>query len=277
MRTSDLWLRNLVALILGGIPGLFIGVQGMAGVVPDVGPPPPVPSPRGGEGETAVTDRIPAIAQLLSNSPVEPTGVEYNPPNLGAPGDTRDAGGRPFCQTPERPLMALSPSQTNWGETIDAHPTFWLYIPEMPGSIALVLTDEQTQAEVFRTQFDDVPQGGMVRLPLPETAPPLEVDRLYRWQLQFVCNESADARFQVNGVIVRRSPPPSFLADLETASPRQRVQLFAAHGLWYNALTELADLRLAEPENDQYQRDWADLLSHPSVALDDLIAEPLLN
>lgn len=200
--------------------------------------------------------------------------LNYTPPNRGAPGRTRDGGGRPACRAAAKPFTALAPN-TNWGETIDAHPTFWLYLPYKARTVELILKNEQTKAVVYKASYA-VPEGaGIAQFALPESAPALQPDTPYRWQFDFVCN-SARQSFQVDGVIVRRSPTPQLTQQLTRATPKQRADLFARNGFWYNALKEAIALRRDRPQDPVLQQTWSDLLSHPKVELKDLISEKVI-
>ncbi|NJN86827.1 MAG: DUF928 domain-containing protein [Leptolyngbyaceae cyanobacterium SL_7_1] len=201
--------------------------------------------------------------------------ITFNPPNRGAPGKTQDAGSRPACPTSVIPFTALVPA-TNWGETIASHPTFWLYFPYDASAVILTLRDEQTPETVIYSTTFQPSAAGIAQVPLPANAPALEVDRLYRWQFEFICDAETQSHFQVTGVVVRRSPSTSFTEQLEAASPTEQVALLAAHGFWHDTLTQLNQLRWANPENPTLQADWETLLQHPFVKLDALIAEPLI-
>jgi hypothetical protein len=202
--------------------------------------------------------------------------VVYNPPPLGAPGDMSNAGSRTNCPAAATPFTALSPATTNWGETLDSHPTFWLYLPYVSGQVRLTLTDEITEDVVYQTTFQATDGPGIGQFSMPDTAPSLEVDRLYRWQFSLTC-PSGDEAGRVDGIIVRRSPAPPFTAQLQTASPQERVALYAAQGLWYNALDAIADLHQAYPQNPALEANWSSLLQSPGVELGILAPEPLIN
>ncbi|MBD2069459.1 DUF928 domain-containing protein [Leptolyngbya sp. FACHB-671] len=203
----------------------------------------------------------------------QPKNVTYNPPNRGAPGETQDAGSRPACPTSEIPFTAIAPS-TNWGETLASHPTFWLYLPYAASAVELTLSDEGHQEAVYRTTFQTA-AAGIGQFSLPEDAPALEPDRLYRWQFTFVCDAETQSHFQVTGVIVRRSPTVQLTQQLQTASPKEQVALLAAHGFWYDALDQLNQLRRLNPTDETLESDWESLLQHPVVGLEDLLPVPL--
>lgn len=200
--------------------------------------------------------------------------VTYNPPNRGAPGETQDAGSRPACPISEIPFTALAPS-TNWGETIASHPTFWLYLPYAASSIELSLSEEGQQQTVYQTSFQTA-AAGIGQFTLPDDAPALEPDRLYRWQFTFVCDAETQSHFQVSGIVVRRSPTAQFTQQLQTASPKEQITLLAAEGFWYDALDQLNQLRRLNPTDETLESGWTNLLQHPVVGLEDLLSVPLI-
>lgn len=201
--------------------------------------------------------------------------IPFNPPNRGAPGQSRDAGSRPLCPTPELPFTAIVP-YVNWGETTAQRPTFWLYIPYAAGDVELFLRDEQTQEEIFRHTFDVSDAGGIHPFTLPPDAPALEPDQLYNWQLDFVCNPETGTKFRATGMIVRRLPSEELAAAIATAAPREQAILYAEAGLWYDALAVVAAFHAQFPDDPQFTEDWTSLLTHPIVKLDDLVDAPIL-
>jgi hypothetical protein len=248
----------------------------------------------------ALTMVQPGLAAMLADSSGEPNllpqVLAYDPPPRGAPGDRTDAGSR----DPHN-FLALIPA-TNLGLTAIAHPTFWLYLPtSLPDDIPFefVLRDEQ-QEVVFRTVFELEKAAGIASFSLPENSPPLEIGKKYQWC--FLCGNISR-----HGWVERVAMKPEILVQLETAALRQRVLLFAKHGLWYETLTELVALRgkllsqlqaatleerlLIYAENDlryealaelsgfekisslaTLEADWEALLQHPFVGLHGIVS-----
>jgi len=203
--------------------------------------------------------------------------ITYNPPNRGAPGQTQDAGSRPSCPTADIPFTAIAPA-TNWGETLSPRPTFWLYLPYTASTVELTLYDEgNQQGQVYHTTFQTADTAGLAQFSLPDNAPALESDRLYRWQFTFVCDAETQSYFQVTGVIVRRSPTPELTAQLQAASPDEHIALLAAQGFWYDAVHQLNQQRRLDPGNETLQSDWQALIQHPVVGLDALGTVPLMD
>ena len=249
----------------------------------------------------ALTMVQPGLAAMLADSSsgeanLLPQVLAYEPPARGAPGDRKDAGSR----DPHN-FLALIPA-TNLGLTAIAHPTFWLYLPApFPDDIPFefVLRDEQ-QEVVFRTVFELEKAAGIASFSLPQNSPPLETGKKYQWC--FFCGNISR-----HGWVERVAMKPEILAQLETASLRERVFLLAKHGLWYETLTELVALRgkllnqlhaatleerlLIYAENDlRYEAlaelsgfekisslatldaDWEALLQHPFVRLHGIVS-----
>jgi hypothetical protein len=204
--------------------------------------------------------------------------LEYEPPPRGAPGDRKDGGRRRFCPETQKPFTALVPA-TNWGETVAEHPTFWLYVPYQSGSFELVLHDEENnQKDPYRTKFQVTKGPGIISVRLPQTVPPLEVGKIYRWQFFFFCNPASQSNFlYVSGVVVRVRPSSKLMNQLEAAkTPRERVIVYAKNGLWHETLTELAEIRRTNPQDAELATDWAALLQHPVVRLDEMVSEHLV-
>jgi Domain of Unknown Function (DUF928) len=205
------------------------------------------------------------------------TQVNFVPPNVGAPGSQQDppnggAGSRPGCPETAR-LVSFSPA-TNWGETIGNKPIFWFHTSVQFTSVEFSLWDEKGLEKLYETTVSMNSEPGVFKFRLPDDAPDLEVDRIYRWKIQASCNSSSEQNLNVNGVIVRRSNS-ELQAKIEGASSEERVNLYAENGFWFDTLEELAKLRCAEPENPDFAADWASLLEHPNVQLNEFADEAI--
>jgi Domain of Unknown Function (DUF928) len=222
---------------------------------------------------TVLASTIPAI----SPSPnLILTQVDFSPPPNGAPGSQQDPSSqgesRPGCPETAR-LVSFSPA-TNWGETIGNKPIFWFYTSVQFTSVKFSLRNEKGLEKLYETTVPMGSEPGVFKFRLPDDAPDLEVDRIYRWNIQASCNSSSEQSLNVNGVIVRRSNS-ELQAKIESASPEERVNLYAENGFWFDTLEELAKLRCAEPENPDFAADWASLLEYPNVQLNEFADEAI--
>jgi hypothetical protein len=197
-------------------------------------------------------------------------------PSRGAPGTNGSGASRPGCLEGAKPMVVLASTSSNWGETIDAHPTFWFYQPYQGVAVQLDLRDENTQSVVFSKTYQVKGNAGIAKLTLPETAPNLEVDKLYRWQVNFICNPKTQQAYVSRGVIVRRALDDRLSCQLQRAKPEERASIFAEQGLWYNVLNEMATLRRLKPKDPDVQANWRILLTDPEIQLDNWVSEPLI-
>ncbi|MCC5661474.1 DUF928 domain-containing protein [Nostoc sp. XA010] len=249
--------------------------------IPKTFPPLPPPPDRGAAGDRK------AAASRLRFSPPPP------PPDGGPVGNRRGAASR-GCGVSNQSVIAVVPvykqtfnqRQTEaisvtkvWGLTNEEYPTFWFFVPyqkSLIDSIEFVVQDESSQT-LYRTIVTIPEVPGIVSIRLNQNAPPLQVDKMYHWffQIKVICNpQQPPEREYVEGWVQRVNPNPQLVDSLKQATPQQRVRLYAENGIWYDALTTLAELRLAKPQDPTLAVDWMNLLK--SVDLENLAKQPLI-
>ncbi|MCU0537814.1 MAG: DUF928 domain-containing protein, partial [Hydrococcus sp. Prado102] len=196
------------------------------------------------------------------------------PPDVGAPTQRSQAGSRGWEQTNEQSastneeklLTALVPAyQTTdddlvWGLTTSESPTFWFYVPYTltpKYAIEFVLKDDRGNY-VYKNKFSGKgTPPGIVSLRLPPTVS-LKSDREYAWYFLLYCGARVPDNY-INGFI-RRVERPNLEKQLRSKTPRERVILYAEQGIWYDALTELAQSHRDRRDNDKLNKDWTSLL-----------------
>lgn len=204
------------------------------------------------------------------------------PDDINAP-SSRVGGGKRGCEnmdklltgSEKKQLTALVPfygskdSGLALGLTTSSHPTFWFYVPYSPTLMAEFVLQDEAGHSVYRTTASLSRTPGIVSLSLPPTASPLEIDKRYHWYFNIYCNPQQPPVF-VDGWIQRKELNPALKSQLETAKPKQRVSLFAAQGIWYEALTAAAELRSTTLKDT----DWVALLQ--AIDLADVASEPMV-
>ncbi len=218
------------------------------------------------------------------------------PPDRGAAGDRGGAASR-GCGVSNQSVIALVPiyketlkqRQTEafsvtkvWGLTTEKYPTFWFFIPYKKStinSIEFVLKDESSKPSqtLYRTIVTIPEVPGIISIHLSANTPPLQVDKMYHWffKIKVICNPQQPLEQEyVEGWVQRADLNPKLVDSLKQATPQQRVNLYAENGIWYDALTTLAELRLSKPEDPTLAVEWMNLLK--SVDLENLAKQPLL-
>ena len=195
--------------------------------------------------------------------------LEYDPPQRGAPGDRSDAGSRGSEE-----LLALVPVN-KYGWTTAEYPTFWFYLKRQTSSISTIKLEliDENQKVVYQTTLALNQTEGIMHITLPKTAPRLEIGQQYQWVLS---SGEMGNEMHAGGWIERVALTPELASQLQQATPRQRLLIFAKNGFWYETITELAALRRANPQDTQLAADWAALLQDPDVSLKEIIPQRLV-
>jgi len=212
-----------------------------------------------------------------------------NPPllkDLGAPAPGKRVGGASrgrACPKASKSLTALVPiipatsSESVLGLTFADHPTIWFYVPYSltPAHPVEFILQDDKGTEVYKTLLSESGSGpGVVGFKLPDTVPPLEVNKRYKWFFTIYCdaNERSDSR-AVEGWVQRVAPDPSLQRELGQATPEQKAPLYMQKGVWYEAVTDLAELRRQKPNDATLKQKWDELMH--LVDLDAIALEPI--
>ncbi|PSF33170.1 hypothetical protein C7H19_20405 [Aphanothece hegewaldii CCALA 016] len=221
------------------------------------------------------------LTTVLINSSVyastEPNVIQFvppPPPDTGEPtGRVQGGGSRGNCRN-DRSLMALVPVTKTaeksyvWGLTTAEHPTLMFYVPERTTAetVEFVLQDESDN-EIYTTRFTLTKTvSGIVRISLPATTSPLIIGKKYRWIFLMECDpQSPSNSVFVRGTIERVAIGATLLEQLKTTqTPLERATVYAANGIWYDALTSLSEQdNLNSPT---IQTAWIDLLEQVGLA-----------
>ncbi|MEH2182651.1 DUF928 domain-containing protein [Nostoc sp.] len=230
----------------------------------------------------------PILAKPTPNRSDAKTTFTQPPIPPGSPPGGRVRGGakrgEPACPTSKIDLTALVPftQEANsvinvWGQTTVEHPSWFFYVPytkDSPYIVEFVLQDPDAN-KVYKKAIALPDKPGIVRVSLPSTAPGLAVGQQYRWFFTINCDKQQNAPPTfVEGVIKRVNLSQATVKQLETAEPLKRYAIYAQNGIWYEALTTLAELRQKNPQDPALKAEWRNLLG--SIRLDDVAEEPIL-
>ncbi|MBD2195804.1 MULTISPECIES: DUF928 domain-containing protein [Calothrix] len=240
-----------------------------------------------------------------SNKPVSPPKNQSRPifrwtkPPAGLStisGRSIGMGSRNLCPYVQIPLMALVPfkerdsaknsgdksvstiSMDVWGLTTDERPSFWFYVPytkEIANASAEFVLQDSQENEVYKNAVSLRAKPGVINVELPSTTLPLEVGKTYRWFFKVNCSgqDSASIPIYVEGDVQRINLDSSLANQIATAQPQDKIAIYAANGIWFDALNLLAQLRKANPNNASLESDWQSLLE--SIKLGNIAKAPL--
>jgi Domain of Unknown Function (DUF928) len=213
-----------------------------------------------------------AVAQNSPTASAELGAIQFtlsntqNPPKRGTARGTVGTGSRGNCRSTAKPLTLLAGSD-GLEQTVSAYPTFWFYVPYSPdettsGEFSL----QEGEADLYRTAFRLPTSPGIVSITLPRSVAPLQIGKEYRWYVDINCPSVKPSRnltpASVTGMVKRVAISERLAQTLSTAkTPWQRTTSYASHGLWFDTLTELAQLRLHQPQDQAVKQAWVQLLS----------------
>ena len=192
-------------------------------------------------------------------------------------GRTRGGAGRgPLCPFINIPVSALVPALHGemaeaiatdlvFGTTIEAHPTFWFYVPyaaaEGVDTAKFMLLDAERNPvlpEPIVVSLTGTPGFVSFRLPEPYS---LEIDQLYNWYFSIVCDAKKPSRNPgVRGWVQRVAASPELAVDLSQIAPAQKYVAYAQNGIWFEMVTDLAENLDRAPTDSTLQADWMAIL-----------------
>ncbi|NER00318.1 MAG: DUF928 domain-containing protein [Cyanothece sp. SIO2G6] len=176
------------------------------------------------------------------------------PPDAGTPASTGGTGSRGGClHIPDRPPLAALVGQPHLMLTTSDRPVFWIYVPytaaEAPSGIFSL---QQGDDAVYEATFSLSSTPGVLGIRLPESAPPLAVGEEYDWFIDINCVAAigdgtmlSDTPGSLYGLVQRVEMSDDLANDLNQAQTGlEVVAAYGQHHIWYDWLTELAQLRL---------------------------------
>ncbi len=214
---------------------------------------------------------IPSIAgghsRLIAQTFQPPRG---NPPPDSSGGGVRGGGTQSMNIIPLIPKDETT--NTLWGQTLSATPTFFLYVPAgIDKTIKFYLVDEVEGETLYEMFLTPPSNGGIISVTFPkEGGKTLKEGRVYSWYFE-VQVDSAETNPNpfVSGFVQRIVPSPELNSRLQAATTDDdRSKIYAANGIWYDLIATAATLRSTNPNN------WEAMLN--SVGLGAIAQAPLL-
>lgn len=225
-----------------------------------------------------------ASEQNIENIIFVPTQKQPEPPKHGTPKTTRGTGSRGNCPYKQDvpPLTALG-GGGNLTQTLNERPSFWVYVPYSSSEVSTAeFTLQAGESDLYRGSVNlSAKRSGIVEIKLPPTVTPLETGKQYRWYFEISCSseteENITAFATLTGIVKRVTTPTTLERGLTTAkSDIERIKILAQHGIWYDTLAHLVQLRLQQQSSVSSERLWQNILSQNNVGLTEIAQQPIL-
>lgn len=188
---------------------------------------------------------------------------------------------------PARSQETSDKNHTAVDTTLSSHPTLWVHLASLPKNAQAQFTLQNASGteELLNKRFPLTAQTGILGVRLPPTSPGLKVGETYFWQMKVQCGSKESEDDPTIGSGVRRiqlnqiKPMPGFdpkplVQELSWASASDKPALYAALGIWQDAVTALIDLQQKQPNNQELKDDWRSLLQETQMS--ELMNSPIL-
>ena len=204
-------------------------------------------------------------------------GITFKPPVTSAPSRSTGGGSRgESCAIGKAAksnssVVKLLP-KSNIGLTVEQRPSIMVYVPATTAQTAFFSIQDQNFNHHYQTSLQLPQQAGVMEIKLPDSVPALETGINYQYSLVMICGEDLEPDSPlVSGWIQRVEPRNALNQKLSVELASQ----LASDGLWYDALSTLAELRKSQPSNQAVVNSWQQLLN--SGGLSEIAQEPLVN
>jgi hypothetical protein len=168
--------------------------------------------------------------------------------------------------TSKPPLTTLVPNRIE-GRTNSPHPTLFFYLPydsSEAASVQLTLVNFKAPETAIYTASlpEEAINSGIIGFSIPNNIS-LERGEKYYWILDISCQQtSVESQVNVSGAISLNpiEPSPALMKQLETATPKEKIKIYAQQGWWYDALAGLVAFRCQDTEDIEIISAWNELL-----------------
>jgi len=218
----------------------------------------------------------------VEQKPVEKRGefrlVAYIPPKRGKPGG-RIGGGTRGEGSGFPTISVLAPDHT--GLTVNAQPELYCYVSNPSNKpIEFTLNLEQEGKTVAHKGIKGVPSEGIWRFSLSDLGVNLSANTRYTWFVTMVLDPDQPSTDVFSGGGIRRVNLSGVLEKkLASAKETDFPAIYAAGGVWYEALSSLSRLIDKDPENKALYLQRASLLEQVGLkreaAMDRKVAEDI--
>ena len=210
--------------------------------------------------------QLPVIAQQKANIPARSFATAFEPPNKDKPLATTGGASRgQQCivdlDNSEVSIIPILPA-INQRLTLVANPTFFIYIPQTSARKIFFQIEDENEENSYQKIMPISGNAGILRITLPQDAPPLEIGKNYQWAIALICDQRLrpDSPI-VQGSITRAKPEIELNEQLDTMNQIEQASFYAKSGIWYEAIATLAKLKENEPNNPKFQSIWDQVLS----------------
>lgn len=219
------------------------------------------------------------LSITVSSHALAGTGIQFQPPQGGAPGGTRGGASRgdSLCLRDQsehnQAIHALAPNTSHYGLTLAERPQFFAYIPQTTAQKVLFVLKDDRGHTLHEQTISIVGKGRVIPLPIANQFPVLEVGKTYEWGIAVLCTGTLQIDSPFTSAWVQRILPPAAVSPYIGQPPSlQQAAALGNHGIWYDMLSTLVQLQ-HQQRTATIASTWQHLLQ--SVGLGEVSTMPL--
>ena len=196
------------------------------------------------------------------------------PDNIGAPTGRRKGGATrdpKQCSSLEKPITALVPggksgekNKSFFASTVDQYLNVWLFVPQLttPMKFGEFVLQDDNGNDILRKRMSLPHKAGVIGISIPQNPQyALKENHKYQWYFQVYCGDREIPReyAYVDAWLQKVALTPNLQQQLQTTK-QGKYTVYSKNHLWYDAVSDLAQLRTRNPNSKQLAQDWANLL-----------------
>ena len=195
----------------------------------------------------------------------------------GLPSNRRDGGSRGNCIANGKDFVALVPDRpVNETALISSQILFYVPQTKEPKEIEFILRNRQDEL-VHKTLLQTTERSGIMSVAIPEQVQENSREYYgdYHWYLSLICDSQQRSKDVVlEGWIEYVELNNSVKEKINLSNSIRKSDLLQQEGIWYDALSVLAEQKKLDSDLTLIQKEWSQLLE--SIGLLDLASEPLI-
>lgn len=195
----------------------------------------------------------------------------------GLPSNRRDGGSRGNCIADGKDFIAIVPElPVNVAASVSSRIFFYVPSTKKPKTIEFIIRTKEDRL-VHETFIQTTGQAGIMSLPIPEIIPENSEKSHgdYHWYLSMICDKNQRARDVVlEGWIEYVKLNNKVREKINTSTSAEKFNLLQQEGIWYDAISVLAESQKSQSNSIAVQTEWSHILE--SIGLGELASEPLI-
>lgn len=205
---------------------------------------------------------LPALPEAFAQQAASTDDIEYKPPVRGAPARRVGGSSRGIGELPA--VSVIAPDHV--GRTLSEQPAlYWFLSRRSPVRIEITLISSQNAKPLAEVSIANVAPG-IHRFDLGERNVRLKPGEEYLWSVSLVWDDSQRSNDVVSqGSLMLVAPSPQLKARLAGISRSEQAKVFAAEGIWYDAIAALSESIEERPSEGALRAQRATLLDRAGL------------